>query len=70
MSPVMIKLLKQHDEIEEKIKSFQKKCKHKNKISVNRGNTGNLDYNVYWVQNDCPNCGKFWDSDRKEVLAY
>lgn len=70
MSPVMVKLLKEKKDIEEKIKAFQNKCTHENKISLDKGNTGNLDYNYYWKENSCIRCGKFWHSDETIQPAY
>lgn len=70
MSPVMIKLLKEKKVIEDKIQAFQNKCKHENKLSLNKGNTGNLDFNYYWKENSCLRCGKFWRSDETVTLAY
>jgi hypothetical protein len=70
MSPAMVKLLKEKEFIEDKIQTFRNKCKHENKVSLNKGNTGNLDFNYYWIENLCNRCGKFWRSDEKIESAY
>lgn len=61
---------KQIELLQKRLDKIQYKCQHKNKRSISKANTGNLDYNNYWTENECLDCGLFWRSDEKEVLAY
>lgn len=70
MKKSILNLEKQIEKLENRIEKIQLKCKHVNKTSENKGNTGNLDFNVYWIENTCLDCGKFWRSDEKTVPSY
>lgn len=50
----------------EKIKIIQSHCKHINKTSESKANTGNYDRSEdsYWIVYDCPDCGKHWSVDQ------
>ena len=66
MAPEMAKLLVQRDEINTRIKQFQKDCDHVGASKTPRGNTGNYDPSAdgYWYECCCGRCGLRWTEDQ------
>ncbi len=48
------------------LKVLQEECQHPMATRFNRGDTGNWDrgQDSYWVECDCPDCGKHWQEDQ------
>jgi len=51
---------------EQKICELQEICQHPNVLKKHRGDTGNWDRgsDKYWIEFECPDCGKFWTEDQ------
>jgi len=66
MNIKMIKLLNQRDVIDDKIKSFQRECPHKDKTSIPKSDTGNwsISDDRWWYEVICNDCGKQWNIDQ------
>ena len=50
----------------EVIKELQDRCDHQAAVKTYKGNTGNYDPSAdsYWIDWDCPHCGKKWTTDQ------
>ncbi len=68
---LMIK--KKYDQIQKKLKGVQSEldwlretCKHPSANAKHKGDRGNYDPSMdrYWIEYDCPDCGKFWTEDK------
>jgi hypothetical protein len=68
MTPQMRKLQNELAKIHEKIYNYQLKCKHKNVVIKECGDTGNWcsSDDRYWTEYKCSDCLKFWTVDHKQ----
>ena len=64
----MSRLQKELARIHKRIETYQNKCKHKNVLIKECGDTGNWcpDDDRYWTEYRCQDCLKFWSVDKKK----
>jgi hypothetical protein len=50
----------------DKLKALRESCPHPNRTHKYGSNTGNYDPSSdrYWIDWDCPDCGKHWSTDQ------
>ena len=62
-----------YDQIQKKLKSVQSElewlqetCTHPNADVKHKGDRSNYDPSMdgYWIEYNCPDCGKFWTEDK------
>lgn len=64
--PGVAELRREIDKIGNKIQKLIDTCPHENVKKTYKGDTGNWckDDDSYWIEFDCPDCGKRWHEDQ------